>query len=363
MIANSINLQRLRFTHLRAGDLVLWLIASFHVVFAASLLFVLVSLAPAQGAEDVACPGTNLLTALKDSDPEAYAGVIREGAKTPNGRGVLWKIEKDGIEPSWLLGTMHVTDPRVLTMSDAARKALDAASTIVVESDEILDEKKAAAALLLHPELTMFTDGTTIADHLSAEEASRLETGLKKRGISMTAVARMKPWIISSFVALPACELARKAKGASFLDKYIAEDALKSGKQIVGLETFAEQLAAMAELPVEFHLQALIETLALGDKMNDIIETMTQLYLAGDIGLTMPMLKVVAPSEPGEEESGYAAFEKRIVLDRNKVMAKGSAPALAKGNAFIAVGALHLPGEEGLVELLRKQGYTLSAAN
>ncbi|MFX5918460.1 TraB/GumN family protein, partial [Acinetobacter baumannii] len=91
-------------------------------------------------------------------------------------------------------------------------------------------------------------------------------------------------------VALPACEFARKATGLSFLDKKLAEDAVANGKRLVGLETMVEQLTAMSELPMEFHLQALIETLELGDRMDDVMTTMTDLYVAGDIGMTMPML-------------------------------------------------------------------------
>jgi uncharacterized protein YbaP (TraB family) len=68
-------------------------------------------------------------------------------ATVPNGKGIFWKIEKPGVKPSWLLGSMHVTDPRVLTCRRAPRPAHDAADTIVIESDEILDEKKASAAL------------------------------------------------------------------------------------------------------------------------------------------------------------------------------------------------------------------------
>ena len=64
----------------------------------------------------------------------------------------------------------------------------------------------------------------------------------------------MKPWMIASFVALPACEMSRKAAGASFLDKKLAEDA-KQGKSLKGLETLVEQLNAMDALPIEFHLR------------------------------------------------------------------------------------------------------------
>jgi uncharacterized protein YbaP (TraB family) len=341
------------------GNILLWLIAAFHMLLAAALLAVLFSVSPA--AADDSCSGKDLMAELKQSDPARYAEVVKEADAVPNGKGIFWKIEKPGLKPSWLLGSMHVTDPRVLSLPAYAQAAHDSADTIVIESDEILDEKKAAAALLARPDLTMFTDGTTIDKLLSPEDYARLDAGLKQRGIPLSAVSRMRPWMIASAVALPACEIARKAKGVQFLDQKIAADAIKQGKQVKGLETLAEQLQAMAELPMEFHLKSLIETLELGPKMNDVVETMTDLYLSGDVGMTIPILKTVSPEEGGDGD--YAAFEQRIILDRNKVMADRAAPILANGNVFMAVGALHLPGDQGVIELLRKQGFTVTAVN
>jgi len=342
------------------GNILLWLIAAFHMLLAAALLAVLFSVSPAAAADD-SCSGKDLMAELKQSDPARYADVVKEADAITNGKGIFWKIEKPGLKPSWLLGSMHVTDPRVLNLPAYAQTAHDNADTIVIESDEILDERKAAAALLARPDLTMFTDGTTIQKLLSPEDYARLDAGLKQRGIPLSAVSRMRPWMIASAVALPACEIARKAKGVQFLDQKIAADAVKEGKQVKGLETLAEQLQAMAELPMEFHLKSLIETLELGPKMNDVVETMTDLYLSGDVGMTIPMLKTVSPEEGGDGD--YAAFEQRIILDRNKVMADRAAPILANGNVFMAVGALHLPGDQGVIQLLRKQGFTVTAVN
>ncbi|WP_442201737.1 TraB/GumN family protein [Rhizobium sp. RAF56] len=336
-------------------------VAALPAALAAGLLLTLLSLTAAHAADD-ACGGVNLLAELKLSDPAKYAAVMAEAAAVPNGQSIFWKIEKPGLKPSWLLGTMHVTDPRVLTMPKGAPEANQAASTIIVESDEILDDKKAAMSLLAKPELTMFSDGSTISKFLSAEDNARLEAGLKERGIPLAAVLRMQPWMIASVVALPPCELARKGRGAQFLDQKLAVEAAKAGKQVKGLETLTEQLQAMADLPVEFHLKSLIQTLELGTKMKDVVETMTDLYLSGQIGATMPMLKTVSPDE-ATDDGDYAAFEQRIILDRNKVMAEHAAPILANGNVFMAVGALHLPGEQGLVELLRKQGFTVTAVD
>ena len=345
----------------QSGNILLWLIAAFHMLLAAALLAVIFSVTPADAAEDN-CNGKDLLSELRQNEPARYAEAVKEADATPNGKGIFWKIEKPGLKPSWLLGTMHVTDPRVLNLPPRAQEAHDGADTIVIESDEILDEKKATASLLMRPDLMMFTDGTTIEKLLSPEDYTRLEDGLKQRGIPLSAVSRMRPWMIASAVALPACEMARKAKGAQFLDQKIAADAAAEGKQVKGLETLAEQLQAMTELPTEFHLKSLIETLELGAKMNDVVETMTDIYLSGDIGMTMPMLKTVTP-EGADDSSDYAAFEQRIILDRNKIMAERAAPILANGNVFMAVGALHLPGEGGVIELLRKQGFTVTAVN
>ncbi|OWV90040.1 polysaccharide biosynthesis protein GumN [Rhizobium sp. N122] len=344
------------------GNLLLWLIAAFHMLLLAALFVAFLAARPAAAEDTAACTGRNLMVELQQNDPARYAEAVREADATPNGKGIFWKIEKAGLQPSWLLGSMHVTDPRVLALPPRAQAAHDAANTIIIESDEILDERKATAALLARPELTMFTDGTTIDKLLSPEDYKRLETGLKQRGIPLGAVSRMRPWMISSAVALPACEIARKAKGVQFLDQKIATDAVAQGKQVQGLETLAEQIQAMADLPIEFHLKSLIETLELGDKMSDVVETMTDLYLSGDIGMTMPMLKTVTPEKQGED-SDYAAFEQRVILDRNKVMAERAAPILDGGNVFMAVGALHLPGKAGVIELLRQQGFTVTAVN
>ncbi|HEV7433385.1 MAG TPA: TraB/GumN family protein [Pseudorhizobium sp.] len=342
----------------RLSEVSLWLLAGLHLLLLMSLLLTLAAISPAKAADD--CRGEDLLPKLEQEDPQRYAAILEEGRAVPNGQGLFWKIERPGIQPSYLLGTMHVTDPRVLRMPPGAAEAHASSHTIVIESDEILDEKKATAAILAKPELTMFTDGRSIETLLSAEDREVLEVGLKKRGLALSSVSRMKPWMLAGFVASSACETARKADNKTFLDKKIAADAVAVGKPVKGLETLSEQLSAMAAMPIDFHLQALVETVRLGDEMDDVIETMTQLYLRGETGMTMPALKALTPTHSDEDESAYAAFEAAVISDRNHRMAERAAPILADGGAFIAVGALHLPGEDGLVELLRQRGFTVS---
>ncbi|MGL4489412.1 MAG: TraB/GumN family protein, partial [Rhizobiaceae bacterium] len=98
------------------------------------------------------------------------------------------------------------------------------------------------------------------------------------------------------------------------------------------------------------------------DQVDDVMETMLTLYTQGEIALIMPVLKQIQPEGAEAQEAGYGEFEEIMINARNGVMAERARDRLAKGSVFIAVGALHLPGEKGLVELLRKDGYTVTAA-
>lgn len=308
---------------------------------------------------DKSCIGNNLINELPS---QALEDARSEAAKTPNGQGLFWKISKDGKQPSWLYGTMHVTDPRILNLSDAVTKAIDQSDTVVIETLDLLDPLKAQAALLKNPELTMFTNGQKLTSTMTEDDKSFVEAELKERGIPASFVARMKPWMVMSLVSVPDCEQQRKASGKQILDFAIVERAKAQGKELKGLETILEQVTAMASLPIDFQVKGLVESLRLGDVLTDVSETMTQLYLEEDIALITPALKAVA-KELGQEEDpdeDFGAFEAKIILERNYLMAERAEPILNDGNAFIAVGALHLPGEEGVIELLRKQGFEIT---
>lgn len=341
---------------------------ALRLLVALNLLFVLsfvVILALATGrarAETPVCNGDNLLATLKVEDPGTYERIAAEARATENGSGLLWKIEKEGLAPSYLFGTMHVTDPRVTTLPEAARQVFDKSGTVVIETTEVLDQSKMMSVFVERPDLMMFMDGTTLDSLLTPADREIVDKALKVRGIPPASVAKMKPWIISAMVALPACELERKAAGAPVLDVKLAEEAKATGKALEGLETAADQLAAMASLPMDFHVKGLVETLKLGSRMDDVVETMIVLYQQGETGIFWPLFRAVLPSGE-DDEAGYAAFEATMVSARNKTMVERAETILQRGNAFIAVGALHLPGPEGLISLLKKDGYTVTRAD
>jgi uncharacterized protein YbaP (TraB family) len=350
------------FNAIRRPESALRFMALVNSLFFASFLAVLLFASSQADAQEIVCTGENMVEALQKSDPAAYAKLEAEAAATPNSSSRLWKIEKDGVKPSYLFGTMHMTDPRVIDLTPEARTAFDSVGTVVIESTDILDEKTAAKALLSNPGLTMFTDATTLTSLLSKEDAEKLNKGLTARGMPLITVNKMRPWLISSMIVLPACEMQRKKGGAPFLDIKLAQDAEAAGKKVEGLETIVEQIDAMNAVSMDLHIRSLVEVVALGDKMDDVMETMIALYAEGRTGLIMPFMKgLKAEGLSSISDEAYGDFEEIMLTARNKVMSARAAKILAEGNAFIAVGALHLPGEKGLVELFRKEGYVLTA--
>lgn len=342
----------------------LLLASSLPIILLLALMLTIAFATPdAKAAVATTCNGRSLVESLKQNEPERYAEALKQAQATENGSGLLWKIEKDGQEPSFLFGTIHLTSPEVTMVPAKVQAALDATQTLVIETTGLLDPAEMQMALLGKPELTTFTDGSTLDKLLDEKDLGTLKVGLEKRGIQLGLVSRMKPWLIMGMVALPDCEMANKDSGIEILDITLARQAQAKGKPVLGLEELTEQFDAMNSLPIDFQLNGLITTIKMGDMIPDIMATMTDLYLQGEIAQIMPILSAAAPAGLGEEAEDYADFEERIIRIRNHVMAKRAVPIIDQSSAFIAIGALHLPGEEGVIALLRKSGYAVSRVN
>lgn len=352
----------------RASTNVLALIGAFHVAFLTSLIAAIfvASATMANASADNSCQGENLLEKLADENPERYAAVLKSAAATAYGDSILFEISKLGVAPSYLFGTMHLTDPRVTDLPPKAAEALNGAQTVAIEATGILDETAMQAQLLARPEMTMFVGDDRLTDFMDDEQRAIVEEGLAEKGMRLALVDRMKPWILSGMLALPACEMDRKTAGAAILDVAIAKVAQDNGKELVGLETIMEQLEAMASLPMQAHVEGLVDTLRMGAMVEDAIETMIVLYEDGQTGKIWPLLRALAAELSDERENAdptlsEEAFEEIMVHARNKTMFERSLPLLEAGNAFIAVGALHLPGDEGLAQMFADAGYTVTA--
>ena len=276
------------------------------------------------------------------------AGPAIADGRVPCGQGLLWKVEHAGITPSYVFGTMHVNDPRVRNLPPPVRSAFngaDLAAFEVVFSDAV--RKQIFQAKLL-------PEGRALDEILGQRLFDEVADLAAHTGIDRDRLRRMKPWAVLVSLYYPQGEIARFSVGELPLDVWMQTDAQSRGAAIFGLETAEEQLTIFDEIPEADQITMLRDSTATIRRIDEYIENMTQLYIAGDIGaLYTQFFDEVAASN-----AAYArTFAVKLVNERNRKMVERMEDLLRQGGAFIAVGALHLPGEQGILRLLQRQGY------
>ncbi len=263
-----------------------------------------------------------------------------------HGHGLLWRVEKPGNDPSYLFATVHSEDRRVLDLPGLVRERLDAAAVVVIEAQ--VD----SATSLQSMQAMLFTEGTRLSDVLPTGLYERAVAAMQSKGYPELVVDLMKPWAISVILSIPS------PKTGTFLDIYLMNEARRQGKAVGGLETVAEQLEAMNGFSVEEQTSILEATLDHLAELEDLHERLIRAYLDRDLE------KLVQISE---ETMGLTSqtiakkFTQTLLVERNQRMVQRMETYLTKGNAFVAVGALHLPDQTGILALLEKKGYRIRA--
>ena len=307
------------------------------------------------------CGGRDLFAEMKTSDPKGFDEVRDMADATVNARAVLWRIKGQGQSPSFLFGTVHSTDDRVHKFSGALQSAFEGARKVALELVELASRQDGRRAMNAREitSLTTYRNGQSLADQLSEAELKRLNEILRRRGIPAENAYLLRPWFAWSAFDIPECEKRRMAVGSAFLDQRLGEEARKRGQPVIGLETIGSQINMLAGLPEAAQLDLLKRSLVLLDNQEDLLEVLIRLYLARDLGAIMPFNAKFA-EKLGFDPALLVPTERDLVEKRNVTMRNAALPLLQEGNAFIAVGALHLPGKGGLVELFRAAGYTVT---
>ncbi|MGZ5915271.1 MAG: TraB/GumN family protein [Hyphomicrobium sp.] len=336
--------------------------AAAAALVAAALLAAPLQASAADPADAVAvadkCRGINMLAETQAKDPETYAKIMAQAAATENSGPLLWKIERAGRPTSYLFGTVHLTDERVTKLSPAVEQALSQSKTVALEVSDI-SEKATANVIAQSAPLVMFTDGRRLDGLLSGTEYDTVKRIISRSGMPSDLAALFKPWIVTMIMSVSDCERASIQQGARVLDMKIAEVGKARGLQVVGLETIPEQLQALAAVPEPQQLDMLRASLKFADRTNDMMETLVQLYLERKISAALPFQIAIA-KQVGIGNEAFAGFQEKLLTDRNIRMRATAEPLLEQGGVFIAIGALHLPGKQGLVALLREAGYTVT---
>jgi len=263
-------------------------------------------------------------------------------------KGLLWKIDKPGYNPSHLFGTIHSEDPRVNRLPPVVRSHFEHADSITLEVlMDVPSILKAAGAMF-------FTGEQSLDQFIDKELYAQVVKVLVKYDIPPMVTKKLKPWAVVVTLSTP------PADTGEILDLLLYKEAKKLQIPLHGLETVEEQLAVFEVFPLNQQVILLKETLKHLDEMPKIFNRLHELYLKRDL-TTLMEFGVEYMRDSNDNKQLVDAFYKRMVDDRNLRMVQRMQKRLREGNAFIAVGALHLPGEKGLLKLLEVRGYLVSA--
>lgn len=270
-------------------------------------------------------------------------------AQTEGSSGsLLWKVQSKGSQqPSWIFGTMHLLTNAYIDTLPAVKEAFYSSKTVAVELliDETVQTKIMEASLL--------NEGT-LKQILPDSSYSMLDQWLKNEaGIDLAAFDAYNPVAVMTFVmGIAQMKYFPNPPGTVQLDGYFAEEARKEKKELIGLDTIEIQIDALFNsFSTERQIELLNEFLHSGKSVQDQLTMMYNAYLGQNL------------SEMEELMYGsYKPEEIEVLLDnRNKYWVEQLSTKMSEQSVFLAVGALHLPGENGLIELLRARGFTVEA--
>ena len=261
-------------------------------------------------------------------------------------KGLLWKIERGGNKPSYLFGTIHISDPRVTNLPAPVRDAFNAAASFTMEL--IFD----GAGITHLAEIMFFNDGRTLEGAIGAKRYAEVQRLLAERGTPSTDLEKKKPWAVVMLLSAP-------PQSGIALDLQLQVDATLRSKPTYGLETVQEQIAMFDGLAMADQVAMLDSTLRHYRESQKLFESIVQAYVARD--LTRLMTLTEPPSTAtADDRRVHTTVMERLLLSRNTRMVERMQPRLQQGNAFIAVGAAHLAGERGILPLLEQAGFRVT---
>jgi uncharacterized protein YbaP (TraB family) len=252
----------------------------------------------------------------------------------------LWKVEGEGQPASYLFGTIHIDDTRVMDFSQELRDAFHAAQTFAMEAVPQNDMRHA-----------LMPSGS-LADKLTEAEIDKVRELADEHSLDTDTALRMKPWLLASIFSLP------QARSPFTLDVVLYGKAFNDRKRIIGLETPEAHFDILDEVPESDQLILLRSTLnktpeQKGEEYAKIVDA----YLNKDFPTLMAEDQVAL--EGLTPEAGKRLMY-LLLQKRNVGMTEAIRQEMKKGSVFVAVGASHLPGEQGIISLLRKAGYRVT---
>jgi uncharacterized protein YbaP (TraB family) len=272
------------------------------------------------------------------------ASIFFLSAVTISNAQLLWKISGNGLsQNSYLYGTIHVMPKDKFSISPKINEAINASSRMAMEVDLNMDLKtkiKVAQEMIL-------PNGKTLKNYLSADDFKRLNAycldSLKLKKGKLKKYYRLKPFFFSSVVSQ------EQMGEISSYEMEFMKLAKKRKMELIGLESIEFQMQTINKISVEDQAKMLVQEF--GSNPTSQFDDMLNLYLQEDLD---GLYKVVS-----EESDAIPEFNYNFLEVRNKNWIPVIQKNIATNSFFIAVGAAHLPGENGVIALLRAKGYVV----
>jgi len=263
-------------------------------------------------------------------------------------KSFLWKVrsEKNSI---YILGSIHFLKKESYPLKQSIEQAFDAVSNVVLEID--LQSATPEKTQRLTLEKGLFRDGTTLQQNVDKETYDLTERRARELGIDLRAMNPLKPWLVA--LTLTTMKLQKLGFDPNYgVDRYLTERAKRSGKSTGGLESLEFQIGLLDGLSRRDQEMMLRETLKELDQLDKGVEQLVQFWLKGELGSVEEWLLA------GMRE--YPEVYAKVIVERNRRWLPQIEKMIAQGeNTMVIVGAAHLVGREGVIELLKQRGYTV----
>lgn len=279
------------------------------------------------------------------------AGLLSlSAAAQKNEKTLLWKISGNGLEkPSYLFGTIHMLCKEDAYLSDNLVSAIRGADRVYLE----LDMDNLFELMGVMTKMKMRND-TTLKDLLSPQEYEVTRAYFEEHVslLPFSVLETYKPLVASSMLM----ESGMLCDQQVAMETLIMEEAKKNGKRIDGLETMAYQMSVFDSIPYRLQARELYKAVSGDGKDNKAslaqFSEMMKAYKAQDLDKLSSLIS--------DSDESMMQYEDVLLFNRNRNWVEKLRTLLKDKSLVIAVGAGHLPGEKGVISLLRKEGYTIT---
>lgn len=277
------------------------------------------------------------------SVPYLLAAFIAVG-QAPKEKSLLWKVEGNGLnQPSYLYGTIHIMCPDDITVSPALEKAFAGTKQLYLELD--MDDPSTMIKMMTG---MMMKDGSSLRTLLPEKDYDSVAAIFKaKTNLSLGLLGRAKPILLMSMIYPSLLGCSPEGWETKFMK--MAGDA---DMKILGLEKVEEQIGVLDSIPYKAQAEMFMKTMYNLDSAKMSFDKLVAIYKTQDIQ------KMVEESSSDEE---FGAYEEVMLRNRNQNWIPVIIDAMKAMPSFFAVGAAHLGGEYGVINLLRKKGYKVTA--